>query len=428
VRRSLAVLAFLLAVPAPAAAGTESQLRTSLDRSMRSAGAASGALVVDLGDGRTLYSRAADTPRVPASNEKLYTTSTALARFGPSGRLLTRVLGDGQLDDAGVYRGNLYLRGGGDPTFGSDAFNRRAYGTGASVTELAAAVQAAGVTRVTGFVYGDETYFDGLRGGPDSGFAFSIYIGAPLSALAFNRGLANSQGSAIQRRPARYAAERLLRALRAEGVSVSRGAAERAAPGAAREVATVSSPPMATLARLTNVSSDNFFAEMLLKSIGGRFGTRGSTAGGATAVMSWLRENAIGARVSDGSGLSRRNRTTPRQVVRLLDHMDRTEELAVPFRGSLAVGCRSGTLAGRMCGTRASGRCRGKTGTLTGVSALSGYCDVGGERVIAFSILMNGVSAGGARSLQDRMAAAIASYVPSSASRAGSSMTSTSRR
>src|SRR5215207_7981796 len=55
----------------------------------------------------------------------------------------------GGLED-GVYRGNFYLRGGGDPTFGSASFNRRAYGTGASVTELAAEVAAAGVERVTG--------------------------------------------------------------------------------------------------------------------------------------------------------------------------------------------------------------------------------------------------------------------------------------
>ncbi|HVE68418.1 MAG TPA: D-alanyl-D-alanine carboxypeptidase/D-alanyl-D-alanine-endopeptidase [Solirubrobacteraceae bacterium] len=427
-RRSLAGLIVLLALPASASAGTEAQLRGSLDRALRSAGPGSGALVVDLFDGRPLYARNADTPRIPASNEKLYTTAVALARFGPAGRLPTRVLGDGELEEDGVYRGNLYLRGGGDPTFGSDAFNRRAYGVGSSVTALARAVAAAGVTHVTGAVLGDETFFDGLRGGPDSGYAFSIYIGAPLSALAFNRGLANRQGSAIQRRPARYAAERLVRALRAEGVTVPRGAGERRAPAAASEVARVLSPSMATLARLTNVPSDNFFAEMLLKALGGRFGARGSTGGGAGAVMAYLREQGIGARIADGSGLSRRNRTTPRQVVRLLDHMDRTKELAVPFRGSLAVACRSGTLAGRMCGTRASGRCRGKTGTLRGVSALSGYCDVGGERVVAFSILMNGVDVGGARSLQNRMGAAIAAYVPSSASSPSSSSTSTSRR
>ncbi|MDX6698380.1 MAG: hypothetical protein QOE65_1777 [Solirubrobacteraceae bacterium] len=427
-RRSLAGLIVLLALPASATAGTESQLRASLDRAMNSAGSSSGALVVDLSDGRTLYSRAPDTFRIPASNEKLYTTSTALARFGPTGRLATRVLGDGELGDDGTYTGNLYLRGGGDPTFGSRTFTRRAYGTGTTVTELAAAVAAAGVQRVTGTLYGDESLFDSLRGGPESGYAFSIYIGAPLSALAFDRGLANQQGSAIQRRPARFAAERLRRALSVEGVSVARGVGERATPPGASLVAEARSPAMATLARLTNVPSDNFFAETLLKDLGARARGRGTTAGGAASAMAYWRENGVAPRIADGSGLSRRNRTTPRQIVGVLDHMDRTQELAVAFRGSLAVACRSGTLAGRMCGTPAAGRCRAKTGTLSNVSALSGYCDVGGERVVAFSIIMNNVSVGGARSLQDRMGAAVASYAPSSVSRAGSSMTSTPRR
>jgi serine-type D-Ala-D-Ala carboxypeptidase/endopeptidase (penicillin-binding protein 4) len=432
VRRSLAPLTVLLAAlwaPAAAPAGpAESSLRAALDRSMRAAGAGAGALVVDLSNGATLYARAPDTARVPASNEKLYTTAVALARFGASGRLSTRVLGDGELDEDGVYGGNLYLRGGGDPTFGSLAFNRRAYGTGASVTELAAAVSEAGIARVTGAVYGDETLFDGLRGGPASGYAFSGYIGAPLSALAFDRGLASRQGSALRRRPARFAAERLSRALRAEGVTVDRGLGERRTPPDAREIAQVESPTMAVLARLTNVPSDNFFAEMLLKALGARFGRGGTTAAGAAATTAYLRPLGIAPRLSDGSGLSRRNRTTPRQVVRLLDHMDRTESLAVPFRDSLAVACRSGTLAGRMCGTRAAGRCRAKTGTLTGVSSLSGYCDVGGDRVLAYSILMNRVNVSRARTLQDRMGAAIAGYAPSSPRSPGSSSTSTPRR
>jgi serine-type D-Ala-D-Ala carboxypeptidase/endopeptidase (penicillin-binding protein 4) len=412
VRRALALTVAGLLIPAAAAEAQESALRSLLARSMRAAGSGSGALVVDLGNGRTLFSSRPDTARIPASNEKLYTTSVALARFGPSGRLATRVLGDGTLDE-GVYRGNLYLRGGGDPTFGTASFNRRAYGTGTSVTALAGAVSAAGVERVTGTVYGDETFFDARRGGPDSGYAFSVYIGAPLSGLAFNRGLANSQGSALQRRPARFAADQLVRALRAEGIAVPRGPGERQAPAGATGVAAVRSPTMAVLTRLTNVPSDNFFAEMLLKAIGGRYRGRGSTAAGAAAAAAYVRDAVgIGPRISDGSGLSRRNRTTPRQIVRLLDHMDRTESLAVPFRGSLAVACRSGTLAGRMCGTRAAGRCRGKTGTLSGVSALSGYCDVGGDRVIAFSILMNGVNVSGARRLQNRMGAAIANHRP----------------
>ncbi len=168
VRRALAPIAVLvlaLALASSAWAGApENSLRRSLAASMRPAGGASGALVVDLANGRTLFALRADRTRVPASNEKIFTTSSALIRFGANGHLITRVLGDGELGDDGVYRGNLYLRGGGDPTFGSASFIRRAYGAGASLTTLVARVRAAGVRRVQGRVYGDETFFDAFRG------------------------------------------------------------------------------------------------------------------------------------------------------------------------------------------------------------------------------------------------------------------------
>ena len=78
------------------------------------------------------------------------------------------------------------------------------------------------------------------------------------------------------------------------------------------------------------------------------------------------------------------------------------------FFASLAVAGRDGTLSDRMRGGPARNRCRGKTGTLSNVSALSGYCTARSGDVYAFSILMNGVYPTGARQLQDRMAQAIA--------------------
>ncbi len=72
---------------------------------------------------------------LPASVEKLWTTSTALLAFGPSARLSTSVLADGRLQ-GGTFHGTLYLRGGGDPTFGSSGFDRLNYGTGATVQAL----------------------------------------------------------------------------------------------------------------------------------------------------------------------------------------------------------------------------------------------------------------------------------------------------
>jgi D-alanyl-D-alanine carboxypeptidase len=93
--------------------------------------------------------------------------------------------------------------------------------------------------------------------------------------------------------------------------------------------------------------------------------------------------------------------------VALLTAMQAREEFEA-FLASLAVAGRDGTLSDRMRRGPAHNHCRGKTGTLSNVSALSGYCTARSGDVYAFSILMNGVYPTGARQLQDRMTQAIA--------------------
>jgi D-alanyl-D-alanine carboxypeptidase/D-alanyl-D-alanine-endopeptidase (penicillin-binding protein 4) len=112
--------------------------------------------------------------------------------------------------------------------------------------------------------------------------------------------------------------------------------------------------------------------------------------------------------VVDGSGLSRVDRTSPQEVVTLLEAMGGD----AAFRGSLAVVGRSGTVAARMRGTVAQDRCSAKTGTLIGVSALAGYCTTTGGTDVAFAFLMNGVNPAAAHGLQDRMTVALAGYTP----------------
>ncbi len=89
---------------------------------------------------------------------------------------------------------------------------------------------------------------------------------------------------------------------------------------------------MAGLALATNAPSDNFAAEMLLKGLGARFGGLGSTPAGAGVVRAALARLGVHPRIADGSGLSRANRTTPRQVVRLLERMH-AQEVAGRLRG-----------------------------------------------------------------------------------------------
>ena len=408
-RRTTVALAISLAlVPAAdAAAQSEGALPGKLRSAMRGAGASSGAYVRNADTGKAVFRFRHIRPRILASNTKLFTTSAALARFGVKGRLATEVRSSALLEPDGTLRGDLYLVGSGDPTFGSRRFARRAYGSGGTVEELAQLLEKAGIARVTGRVFGDESRFDSRRGGPESGFRISPYVG-PLSGLAYNRGLASESGRGYQANPPAFAAARLDSALARRDISVRGAPRSGRAPADARVLATVQSPTMARLAAITNKPSDNFFAEMMLKALAAQAGGRGTTAAGARLTARFARR--IGgrpSRLADGSGLSRANRASPFRVVKLLLAMRKRDEFD-PFFASLSIAGRDGTLRPRMRSGPARNRCRGKTGTISGVSALSGYCRARSGETYAFSILMNNANPFGARAIQDRMVQAIA--------------------
>lgn len=386
-------------------------LVSSLNGSMRQVGNQSGAYVVDLTAGTVLYANRAGVGRLPASVQKLYTTTTALDKFGPEARLTTSVLGTGTLAH-GVYTGTLYLRGGGDPTFGSAAFDRANYGpgNGATIQQLAAnLVRATGIRVLRGRVVGDETIFDADRGTPATGNRPAIEVLGELSGLSFDRGWSNPYGTAFFVHPAIQAARELIAALRADGVRVAPDTpvSAHATPAGATQLASVQSPTIARLIALTLPPSDNYFAETLLKDLGARFGTGGTTAAGAAVVRAQMASQfGIHPRFNDGSGLSYYDRTSPIQVVTLLRGM-----AADPaFTNALAVAGETGTLTHEMVGTYAQGRCRGKTGTLQAVSSLAGYCTARDGHTLAFALLMNSVDPTYAHPVQDAMALAIARY------------------
>ena len=394
------VLAAVCAFPAGAWAG----LSSSLKRQMRVAGPYSGALVVDANTGKTLFSWKSGTSRVLASNTKLFTTATALARFGPDGTLTTELLTNSQINADGVLPGDLWLRGGGDPAFGTLAYVRSHYGaSAASVEYLVDQLSELGLTAVRGGVHGDESRFDTIRGVHDSGYGTSPWVG-PLSALTLNHGY---DGRRFQSNPATFASGVLRKTLKADGISPGHAAAREAAPSDATVIASVDSPPMSDLVRLTNKDSDNFFAETLLKDIGRDASGVGTTSAGVRAVRSFA--SSVGASVSliDGSGLDHSDRAAPRDVVRLLQ-AERTRPEFPALYASLPIAGVDGTIHDRMRRGPAKRRCRAKTGSLIGVSALSGYCTTVTGREVTFSFLMNGISTSYARRLQDRMTQAVA--------------------
>jgi D-alanyl-D-alanine carboxypeptidase/D-alanyl-D-alanine-endopeptidase (penicillin-binding protein 4) len=379
-------------------------------RLVRGGGAASGLLVIDGETGRTVCSRAPARQRPLASNMKLFTTATALARLGAESKITTLLKTDGGIDRNGVLRGSLYLVGAGDPTLGTPSFYRRFLGgLGTNVFQLKRQVREAGIKSVTGRLYADDSVFDRLRGVADSGYATSSEIG-PLSGLSLNSGYSTASGYSFATDPALTAAGTLGLALRQAGVSISPTVALGTAPPFSTELARVESPPLSSIVNTTNVYSDNFFAEMLMKLVGARFGGAGTTAAGAKVVQAFARGHESGVHAVDGSGLTRSNRASPAQVVGLLKSM-RGTDVGDEFIQDLALTGQEGTVADRMHGTAAYGRCRTKTGTISAVSNLSGYCFNRSGRVMIFSILMGSVRDLGLAHLeQDLIAAAVASY------------------
>ncbi|MBI5310295.1 MAG: D-alanyl-D-alanine carboxypeptidase [Actinobacteria bacterium] len=422
----IAALAVLtVVIPAHAASVAD------LKRSARGLPGASGAYVYDVTASKPLLNRRGTVRRILASNTKLFTAAAALDRYGADERFITALWTDGTTV-GGELVGNVYLRGGGDPLFGSTDYVRKHFGSGATAEQIALLARLVGITTITGRVYGDETAWDRYRGTATYGFRRSGDIGGQLGALIFNKGFA---GGRYQSDPPRYAAQRMRTALRKAGVVVKGSTGVRATPAGARPVAYVESLPMSQLSRQMNKPSNNYLAEMLVKGLAMPAevvrGGAGETTGGAGAEAAadgdpiltegdpaTTRAGAeaarraaskFGSRVSlgDGSGLSRSDRAAPREVVDLLRGAS-TTPFFTPFDRSLPIPGVDGTLHNRMRGTQASKRCRAKTGTLSNVSALSGYCTTAADHLIAFSILNNRVWPPSARTAQDRIVKTIA--------------------
>jgi D-alanyl-D-alanine carboxypeptidase/D-alanyl-D-alanine-endopeptidase (penicillin-binding protein 4) len=412
-------LAALVGAPAPASSSAATgapvpsaataALQAQLGRQMHIAGHASGAYVYDVSTHTPLFAQNATHASPPASVEKLYTSTTALLLLGPGARLATAVEGVGSLDPEGVWQGNLYLHGGGDPTFGSPAFIRAYYsGQGASVSALAQQLAARGIVRVEGSIVGDESFLDSLRGGPTTGYAQDREVEGTLSGLAFNRGAVGTQRGAHA--PAAYAALQLLHALRALHIAVSGGVSTGPTPVGAKPLAQADSPPLTTLLGLMDRSSDNFFAETLLKDLGALAGGAGTTPTGAAVVRATLSKRlGIHPTVVDGSGLSHSDRTSPLEIVSLLEAVSGTQ-IGTVLQSDLAIPGRSGTLIRRMRGSSAEGRCQAKTGTLNGVSNLAGWCESLSGHLLAFCYLIDGRAESTAHGIQDAMTIDLTRY------------------
>jgi D-alanyl-D-alanine carboxypeptidase/D-alanyl-D-alanine-endopeptidase (penicillin-binding protein 4) len=318
------------------------------------------AIDVEDDSGRVLYAQNAHKLMVPASNRKLFSAALAADCLGFDHQFTTELWRDG--DD-------LVLRGGGDPSFGG-----RYYASpGDAFAPMLAAVHARGITHVHDVV-ADDSLFGGVVIPPSWKIGNLPYdYSAPVDAITYQE---NAIEDASIPDPALHAARALRDLLVFDGVTVDGIVRNGVAKG--ERIAGVDSPPLSQLLTTTLKNSQNLYAEVLFRD-----------AGGADAERRFVHEIGIDPndiRFLDGSGLSPDDLAAPASVVKLLRWMN-----APSRRGAwwalLATPNEEGTLHHRL--VELEPRLRGKTGTLEGVSALSGIVAMprGGYRY--FSIIVD---------------------------------------
>lgn len=336
--------------------------------------------VLDLRSGKAVFDRGRGST-TPASTLKLLTSAAALHVLGPGHRFTTKTVLDGT---------HLFLVGGGDPYLASG--KSRGYPKRTSLDELAArtatALQAQGLTRVG--LRWDDSLFTGPSVNPAWPASYlPENVVPPITALWEDQGHKDGRYSGFVDDPARDAAEDFRRELKERGITVV-GFAAATAPSTATTLAAVRSATLAQIVEETLAISDNQAAELLGRHVGLAVLEDGSFEGGARAVRQTLTQMGVpmdGARLYDGSGLSRQDRISPAallQVLRLAT-LPENPELR-PVVTGLPVAGYTGSLAWRFddAPLQAHGMVRAKTGTLTGVHGLAGIVTDRSGALMAF--------------------------------------------
>jgi D-alanyl-D-alanine carboxypeptidase/D-alanyl-D-alanine-endopeptidase (penicillin-binding protein 4) len=396
-------------------------------------------MVVSLRDGRTLYELNPDLLLMPASNEKLFTSAAALSILGPNYKFLTDIA----VDTTDVP--SIYVHGSGDPLLSTADLDSLARTVGSALPHDRSWLLRGDVSLFDdipwgeGWMWDDEADPDGMaitplslngnavrirvRGGNNPGDTLKVMVEPETGYVTIeNRGItaADTAGQPLQvirrltdqsntilvsgtlrprdtssvrvsiREPAWYTlrvfSERLVRhGIRCTGMVLD------TIPPTARLLCTFYHT-LDTVVTNMNRVSDNLSAECLLKAMGAAsLGAPGTAPAGISAVKNFLAAQTLDTTrmvIADGSGVSRYNLNTARNIAGLLQVMYRDQRHFPMFHNSLAAPGERGKLSRRMRGTTAEGNLRAKTGTERGVSAFSGYVRAADGNLLAFSVLM----------------------------------------
>ena len=408
--------------------------------------ARAGMLVASLDSGQVLYARDPDALLNPASNVKLFTSAAVLARLGPEFRFETEVLAEAAPPSGAVKA--LYVRGKGDPTFVTE----RLWALAADVEHRGVKAVKGDIVVDDGYFdgeregpgydqeKGDRSYLAPVGALSLNFNVVAIHVAAggragekgrveiePASEYVEVENRTRTVKAGSRRRvtpssaalpggrqrvtvngrlpvgsrdlvfyrkiddPPAYFGWTLKRLLELRGVKVTGKVRRGAVPATARVVTVADSESLGEIVRKLEKTSNNFVAEQLLKTLGAeKKGIPGTWPKGVEAVEDFLSEAGIarGAYVmKNGSGLNDTNRFSARQTVTLLREMWRRFPVMADFLAALPVAGKDGTTRWRMDGTE--GRLRAKTGTLEGVTSLSGYVETAAHERLVFSILVN---------------------------------------
>jgi D-alanyl-D-alanine carboxypeptidase/D-alanyl-D-alanine-endopeptidase (penicillin-binding protein 4) len=410
-----------------------------------------GICAVSLDRGDVVYERNADEKLIPASVNKIFTAYVALKKLKPSATFKTWVFMKGTLHE-GTLQGDLYLKGGGDPSFVSERLWMM-------VNDLV----RSGIKTVNGNLFADSSYYDEEKT-PQSRpkYLKDQAYNAPVGALSFNfntttiyvkpgespgatpvvytdpensyidvvnqaktvkAGAKNTVtvsrtdfvkgdiGDTILLRgnipmdnremrfyrnivnPALYTAHMFKLFMEQRGIKVSGVVKEGDVPGGAKQIVEFESLPLWHVIWGMNKFSNNFVADQIMKKVGAdAWGPPGTLEKGLTALGDALEDIGIPRKsyeIQDGSGLTRNTRVTPRQIVTLLTAAYKDFAMAPEFEASLGIGGEDGTLRNRFPSMAGRPLVRAKTGTLDGVTALAGFIQTESGERLAFSIMLN---------------------------------------
>lgn len=408
-------------------------------------------LVQNMSTGEVIDSYRADKVVPPASVMKLLTTGCALEILGPGYRFPTIIEYSGTIEK-GVLQGDLYIRGGCDPSLGWK-------GNTAFLDKWVRAVKAAGISRIEGSVVADMTMLDGEAQNPgwlceDAGnyyapgiFALNYYgntmnivlksgepgsiasvvktepvvedvyfinhvrcdkinhDGAFVSGLPYSReryltgvvpsnlGTFGVKGDLPN--PGLLLARHLTSRLREAGVPVKRDATYIAdynpLTPARTELYTHYSAPLSEIIQETNVNSNNLYAEALFRYLGTRYTLPGSIHNSQDLLRDFWRRRGVtiqNAIIKDGCGLAPQDAVSAKTFVQLLTIMARSKNKEAWF-ASLPVSGQTGTLKTLCPKTALEGRIHAKSGTIAGTKNFAGYIDMPNGDTWVFAILIN---------------------------------------